>query len=77
MIVNIVETFVFSIMTFYTLYQYYFAQKETYEISFYMTFEWFLLCLIKTLTVIYMANRVKNGVRRTTTKTVLNKKKKI
>lgn len=62
MIINIIETFIFSVLAIYTFYQNYIKQNGAFELYFYVTVEWFLLYLIITLTVIYMAHLLTNEV---------------
>lgn len=61
-IIVIIETFVFSVLAIYTLNQYCFKQNETFKVYIYVTVEWFLIYLIATVTIIYIAHLVRNEV---------------
>lgn len=63
MIFNIVETFVFTVTTFYTLYKYYFEKIDEYKTYFYTTVEWLVLIFAISLAIIYVASLVTNEVR--------------
>lgn len=63
MIFNIVETFVFTATTFYTLYKYYFEKIDEYKTYFYTTVEWLVLIFAISLAIIYVASLVTNEVR--------------
>lgn len=62
MIINIMETFILSVLAIYTINQYCFRQNETYKVYIYVTVEWFLLYLIATVIIIYIAHLVRSEV---------------
>lgn len=60
--INIMVTFVLSVMTLYTFYRYHFQQNGFQKNDFFNTFEWLLFYLLSTIIVIFMANLVTKEV---------------
>lgn len=62
MIVNAAYTFLFSILTLYTLYLYFIQRSDELEAIFFMHLTWYIFFSSSTLTVIYTANQVNSEV---------------
>lgn len=56
------QTFIFAVLVVYSSYEYYVKQNEAFEFNLYVIYEWFLLYMIMTLAVIYLANLVTTEV---------------
>lgn len=74
--INIITTFGLSVMAFYTFYQYRFQQNEFYKTYLFIMFEIFILYLISTLAIFYMAHSVAKEVS-TKNRCLENEKKNV